>query len=361
MTVFYKTLSVPMTAEDVEKNTILTEEEKAVIGQVYLDKEVFNAECNRRLKDAKKALAFYVDIVATGSHEVPCRVEVDYQENRARIFREDTGQFVRSRAIEDDEKQSGMPWSASPAPVTITESAKAKQPGLSAMPEDVPAPTNAPLVDSVELAVSPELRARIVEEVGEEYVAIVLENLRDGHEAAPAIAIARGMREKAEKDAAAPAEKPKKKGKAAKEKAPPRPSFLSPEDEAVLLAEYGDEVGGWAASIVNATFTIGQAHDFAREVRDILDATSPDVLAGLQEDERKWFAHARRSVSEAGALAGIAATREANAANAKMAKDEAARKRAAKKAEAKVFPLDADEPSLEVLAEQHDDDAAEEA
>lgn len=248
MSVIYKTELVPITKHDVEKFAELSEEEKALIGQVYIDKAMFNAECTRRLKDAKKKLDEYATIIKSEEHEVPCRVEVDLHDNKARIYREDTGEYVRSRPIEDDERQGVM--FAPPAPVrnTASEAAKAKSPGLKDRPEDQPTKkdellgkldqqiANAkgpkPVAETPAPAVPDEVRAAVIEAgVPDSMVEAAIGAIRDGGD--PETVIKNAKR-------AVKGEKPAKEKKPGKKKDVPTPEEQARLD---LLRELRDKFG----------------------------------------------------------------------------------------------------------------------
>lgn len=315
---------VKMTEADIEASQKRRDEALARMGRIHLEKLDFAALKKLQMDSAMETVDTEATKLRTGEHSVLCDVDVDLVSGKAHYHRTDTGVWVYVRDVTSQERQAPLDFqkSADPKTVKISDAAKAKQPGLAAMPEDV-APTKAPLPESVELVVSPELRARIVEEVGEAYVDEVLSHMRDGYDAAPAIAIAKGMRDKAEKDAApaeAAPEKPKK-GKTKKEKDPIAAARVALLNE--MKAALGKDIGTAAAfAVCDERMTKDEALAAGQEIQKLIeeDDAMREAFGNILEDV---FTEGL-SVSDAAHNAKLAAEKKADDDSIPFGDDDAA-------------------------------------
>ena len=118
---------VDVTAEDRARYVAERKEAHREIGKLAILKTRINQRIKGRTDAAEKVSAECSAIIRSGTHYVLCRVEIDRYENKARYTREDTGAFVRSRALTPDERQERLDFDAGPTPAPAASGKRAEE------------------------------------------------------------------------------------------------------------------------------------------------------------------------------------------------------------------------------------------
>ena len=203
-TTIYETVTIDLLPEEMDHLRADRRAAHQEIGKLAIVKSRINERIKHRTQGAEKEAERCTLTLKRGKHEVCCRVELDYHEGVARLYREDNGTFVRPRKITKEERQRPLDFDMAPATSATFDVASGKRlrDAVKAIrePEDgtileshgfgerTPAEEAA---DAVRLDKMADVASKLVLEFGEIEASKIIDEVREGRLPEDAIGDAR--------------------------------------------------------------------------------------------------------------------------------------------------------------------------